>query len=181
MNIQERLEEFLSKSPSVHETAFIAKGASVIGDVRMAENSSIWYSSVARADINYIEIGEGSNVQDCTCIHLSDDFPAIIGKYCTIGHSAVIHACTIGNEVLVGMGAIILDGAKIGNQCIIGANSLVPQNMVIPDGSMVLGTPGKIVKILSPESRSKLKEWATKYITVSNAHRNKGFSQSTQH
>ncbi|MDL5054346.1 gamma carbonic anhydrase family protein [Oscillatoria laete-virens NRMC-F 0139] len=176
MDIQERLKTFLSKSPTIHEFAFVANTASVMGDVRMGPHSSIWYSAVARGDINYIEIGEGSNVQDCACIHLADDYPAIIGKYCTIGHSAVVHACTMGDEVLVGMGAIILDGAKIGNQCIIGANCLVPQNMVVPDGSMVMGTPGKIVRQLSPEARASLKGWADKYVHVSAAHRAAGFA-----
>lgn len=178
MDIQQRLEKFLSQKTTLHETAFIAKGASVMGDVRMAAHTSIWYSAVARGDINFIKIGEGSNVQDCACIHLADHYPAIIGKYCTIGHSAVVHACTIGDEVLVGMGAIILDGAKIGNQCIIGANTLVPQNMIVPDGSMVLGTPGKIVKTLSTEVRASLKGWADKYVDVAKAHKEKGFGQA---
>lgn len=177
MNVEQRLEKHLFKGPTIDQTSFIAQGASVMGDVRLGPLTSVWYSAVLRGDINYIEVGEGSNIQDAAVVHLADDYPAIIGKYCTIGHSAVVHACTLGDEVLVGMGAVVLDGARVGNQCIIGANATVKGGMEIPDGSMVLGTPGKIVRPLSPEERAGLRHWAEKYIPVARAHREKGFGQ----
>ncbi|MDX2227309.1 MAG: gamma carbonic anhydrase family protein [Verrucomicrobiae bacterium] len=171
MTTEERLQKFLGTAPHIDPTAFVAPGSHVMGDVRMGPHSSIWYGAVARGDINFIEIGEGSNVQDAAVVHLADDFPAIIGKYSTIGHSAVIHACTLGDEVLVGMGAVILDGAVIGNQCIIGANATVTGRTRIPEGSLVLGSPAKVVRELRPEERSGLRHWAEKYIPVAKAHR----------
>lgn len=171
MTPEERLETFLGKEPSIDPTAYIAPEATVIGDVRMGPHSSIWPSAVARGDINYIEIGEGSNVQDGTIVHLADDFPVVIGKHVTIGHAAIIHACVIEDECLIGMGATILDGAIIGHHSIIGANALVTQGTVIPPGSMALGAPAKVVKTLPEEKQAGLRKWAEKYIGVSAAHR----------
>jgi gamma-carbonic anhydrase len=125
---------------------------------------------VLRGDINSIEIGEGSNIQDLTMVHLADDYGVKVGKYCTIGHSAIVHACEIGDECLVGMGATILDGARIDEQCIVGANSLVTQRFVAPPGSMVLGSPAKVVRALTPEERAGIRKWALKYIEVAKAH-----------
>mgnify|MGYP002630719016 CR=1 FL=1 len=159
-----RLEKFLGKSPVIGNGVYIARGATVLGDVTMGEQSNAWPGAVLRGDINRIEIGAHSNLQDNAVVHLADDFPCIIGEWTTIGHSAVIHACTIGNECLIGMGSIILDGAVIGNQCIIGANALVTGGTKIPDGSLVLGSPAKVVKQLSDEQRAGLKWWAEKYV-----------------
>ena len=136
-----------------------------------APHSSIWPGAVARGDINFIEIGEGSNVQDGTIVHLADDFPVVIGKHVTIGHAAIIHACVIEDECLIGMGATILDGAVIGHHSIIGANALVTQGTIIPPGSMALGAPAKVVKALTEAKQAELRKWAEKYITVSAAHR----------
>lgn len=171
MTPEERLETFLGKDPTIAPTAYVAPEATVIGDVRMAAGSSIWPSAVARGDINYIEIGEGSNVQDGTIVHLADDYPVIIGKHVTIGHAAIIHACVIEDECLVGMGATILDGAVIGHHSIIGANALVTQGTIIPPGSMALGAPAKVVKTLSVEQQAGIRKWAEKYVAVSKAHR----------
>ena len=159
-----QLETFLRKKPALGKNVYIAKGAVVIGDVTMGDNSSVWYNAVVRGDINRIVIGEGSNVQDNAVLHLADDFPCVLGKFVTVGHSAIVHACTVGDECLIGMGAIILDGAEIGEQSLIGAKSLVTQGMKIPPGSLVLGSPGKIVKTLNAEERAGLKHWATKYV-----------------
>jgi carbonic anhydrase/acetyltransferase-like protein (isoleucine patch superfamily) len=126
---------------------------------------------VLRGDINTIKIGEGSNVQDGTVIHLADDFGVKIGSYVTIGHSAMIHACEIGDECLVGMRSTILDGAMIGAQSIVGAGALVTKNSHIPEGSLVLGAPAKVVRSLSDEERSKLKALAEKYVKVSRGHK----------
>lgn len=171
MTIHDRLEQFLGTDPQVDPTAYIAPEAVVIGDVRLGPHSSVWPCTVLRGDINYIEVGEGSNVQDGSIVHLADDFPAIIGKYVTVGHRATVHACTVEDECLIGMGATVLDGAVVGTQSLVGAHTLVPQGMVIPPGSLVLGAPAKIKRSLSPEERARLRGWAEKYIHVAEAHR----------
>ena len=146
------------------KNVYIAQGAVVLGDVTLGDNASVWYNAVLRGDINRIVIGEGSNIQDNAVVHLADDFPCVLGKFITVGHSAIVHACTIGDECLIGMGAIVLDGAVVGEQCLIGARALVTQGMQIPPGSLVLGSPAKIVKALGAEERAGLKYWATKYV-----------------
>lgn len=170
MDPAERLQHYLHQKPDTAAAAFIAPSADVMGAVTLKKDSSLWYQTVLRGDIQTITIGEGSNIQDGTVIHLADDGPAVIGDYTTVGHQAMIHACTIGNETLVGMGAIILDYANIGNQCIIGAGALVTKGTVIPDGSMVMGSPAKIIRPLKPEERAILRPWAEKYIHVARAH-----------
>ncbi len=160
----QQLETFLRKKPSLGKSVYIARGAVVLGDVTLGDNVSVWYNAVVRGDINRIIIGEGSNIQDNAVVHVADDFPCIIGRFVTVGHSAIVHACTIGDECLIGMGAIVLDGAVLGEQCLIGAKALVTQGMRIPPGSLVLGSPAKIVKELSVEERAGLKYWATKYV-----------------
>jgi gamma-carbonic anhydrase len=118
---------------------------------------------VLRGDINRIVVGDHTNIQDNSVIHLADDFPCIIGSYVTVGHSAIVHACQIGNECLIGMGAVVLDGAEVGAQCLIGAKALVTQNVKIPAGSLVLGSPAKVARALSDDERAGLKYWAGKY------------------
>jgi len=162
--LDKQLDMFLRAKPQLAQGVYIAKGAVVLGDVRMGEHSSVWYNAVVRGDINYIEIGHHTNIQDNAVLHLADDFPCIIGNYVTVGHSAIIHACTIGNEVLVGMGAIVLDGAVVGDQCLIGARALVTGGIKIPPGSLVLGSPAKVVRPLTDEERASLKPWADKYV-----------------
>jgi carbonic anhydrase/acetyltransferase-like protein (isoleucine patch superfamily) len=159
-----QFQTFLHKKPTLGKNVYIAKGAVVFGDVTLGDHSSIWYNAVARGDINRIVVGHHTNIQDNAVLHLADDFPCIIGNYVTVGHSAIVHACTIGDEVLVGMGATILDGATIGDRCLIGANSLVTAGSKIPPGSLVLGSPAKIVRKLTPKERAKLKTWAEKYV-----------------
>lgn len=171
MTVEERLAKYLDQTPEVDASAYIAKGAVVIGAVTLAENSSVWHNSVLRGDINTIEIGEGSNVQDGTVVHLADDYGVQVGKYVTIGHSAMIHACEIGDECLIGMQATILDGAVIGAQSIVGAGALVTKGTQVPEGSLVLGAPAKVVRSLSEEERSGLKAMAEKYVTVSREHK----------
>jgi carbonic anhydrase/acetyltransferase-like protein (isoleucine patch superfamily) len=136
----------------------------VVGDVTLGDHASVWYGAVLRGDINRIVVGAGSNIQDNAVVHLADDFPALIGSHVTVGHSAIVHACTVGDETLVGMGAALLDGAVIGRQCLIGAHALVTQGTTVPDGSLVLGAPAKIVRSLSPEERAGLRRWADKYV-----------------
>ena len=170
MDIKERLARHLGRKPDIAHAAFVAPNATVIGNVTLGPLSSVWYGAVLRGDIHSIEIGEGSNVQDLAVVHLADDYGVKVGNYTTIGHSAIIHACTIGDECLIGMGATILDGAVIGDHCIVGANALVTQRFVAPAGSMILGSPAKIVRPLKESELIGLRAWAEKYVEVAKAH-----------
>jgi gamma-carbonic anhydrase len=163
-NLRNQLDAYLRKKPTLGEGVYIARGAVVLGDVTVGDYSSIWYNAVLRGDINRILVGHHTNVQDNAVLHLAEEYACVVGNYVTIGHSAIVHACTVGDETLIGMGAIVLDGAIIGPQSLIGANALVPQGVTIPEGSLVLGSPGKIVRALSNEERSGLKVWAEKYV-----------------
>ncbi|MGB9602340.1 MAG: gamma carbonic anhydrase family protein [Verrucomicrobiia bacterium] len=162
-----RLDTFLKKKPTVGKNVYISKGAFVVGDVTLGDYSSVWYNAVLRADINKIVVGHHSNIQDNAVVHLAEDLPCIIGNWVTVGHSAVVHACIIGDECLIGINATILDGAEVGAQSIVGANALVPSGMRIPPGSLVVGCPAKIKRSLSDEERKKLKSWAEHYVVNS--------------
>jgi gamma-carbonic anhydrase len=162
--LQKQFATFLHKPPTVGKGVYIASGAVVLGDVTLGDHSSVWYNAVARGDINRIVIGHHTNIQDNSVLHLADDFPCIIGNYVTVGHGAIVHACTVGDEVLVGMGSTILDGAVIGSQSLIGAGALVTPGVEIPSGSLVLGAPAKVVRSLTEDERSRLKGWADKYV-----------------
>ena len=178
MTLEERLNYFLNTDPKIDPSAYIAEGATVIGAVDLKRDVSIWHSAVLRGDINSITIGEGSNIQDGSVVHLADDFGVSIGKYVTVGHSAVIHACTIQDECLIGMNATILDGAIIGKQSIIGANALITKGTQIPEGSLVLGSPAKVVRTLTEEERLSIKPWAEKYIITAQFHKSKFSAKS---
>lgn len=169
MNYDERLK-FLNQKPRIEEAAFVAHNATIIGDVSLGKDSSIWYGAVLRADIESITIGEGTNLQDSVIVHLDDKIGTHVGKYNTVGHGAILHACTIGDECLIGMGATVMDGAVIGNQCVIGANSFVPKGFKIPDGMLVYGSPAKIIRPLKEEEKAELKMSAENYIKVARAH-----------
>jgi carbonic anhydrase/acetyltransferase-like protein (isoleucine patch superfamily) len=162
--------------PEIHQTAFIAPGATVIGAVTLGAESSVWYGCVLRGDINRIFIGAQSNVQDVSVLHVSDGHACVIGERVTIGHRAVVHACTVEDEVLVGMGAIILDGAVIGARSIIGAGALVTKDARIPGGSLVVGSPARVVRALTPEERLANERLAMKYVEVSRRYREMGLS-----
>ena len=170
MTVQESLARHLSRKPSLGEGAFVAPGAVVVGDVRLGPLGSVWYRCVLRGDINYIQVGEGTNVQDGTVLHLADDYPVVIGDYVTIGHAAVVHACTVEDECLIGMSATVMDGAVVGRRSIVAAGSVVPQGMKIPPGSLVAGVPAKIKRTLSEKEQAALRGWAEKYIAVAKAH-----------
>jgi carbonic anhydrase/acetyltransferase-like protein (isoleucine patch superfamily) len=161
------IQRFKGNSPSVHEKSFIADNASIIGDVVISEDVSIWFGAVLRGDINSINIGKGSNVQDNCVIHVGkENNKTNIGEYVTIGHGAIVHGSTVGNHCLVGMGAIILDGAEIGSYTIVGAGSLVPQGKKIPSGVLCLGSPAKVVRFLTEEEKASLHESAQIYIDL---------------
>jgi carbonic anhydrase/acetyltransferase-like protein (isoleucine patch superfamily) len=157
----------LKMGPTIHSSAWVVPGATVIGDVTLEEESSVWYGAVLRGDINRIIIGPRSNVQDNAVVHLEIDKPTTVGELVTIGHSAVVHACTIDNEVLVGMGSIILDGVEVGARAIIGANALVTMGMKIPPGSLVLGSPAKIRRQLTMDEQKDIARWAWSYVETS--------------
>jgi len=174
MTFEERLRHYLDQQPDIDDSAYVAPSAIVIGAVRLGPKSSVWPTSVLRGDIQSIEIGEGSNVQDGTIIHLADDYGVKVGNYVTIGHKAMIHACTIEDECLIGMSATILDGAVIGRRSIVGAGAVVTKGMQVPPGSLVLGMPAKIVKALSLEEQSELRAWAEKYVKVAAGFKSRG-------
>jgi carbonic anhydrase/acetyltransferase-like protein (isoleucine patch superfamily) len=154
----------LKKGPTIHPTAWIVPGATVIGDVTLAEESSVWHGAVLRGDINRIVIGPRSNIQDNAVVHLDTDYPTTVGELVTVGHSAIVHACRIDNEVLIGMGAIILDDVEVGARSIIGANALITLGMKIPPGSLVLGSPAKIRRQLTLDEQNDIPRWAWNYI-----------------
>jgi gamma-carbonic anhydrase len=164
MQMDKQLDKFLGKKPKLGKGVFIAKTATVIGDVTLGAHSSVWYGAGLRGDINRIVVGHHTNIQDNAVLHLADDYPCILGNWVTVGHGAIVHACKVGDETLVGMGAVILDGTVIGKQCLIGAKALVTQGMKIPPGSLVLGAPAKVVRKLTKKERAGLKWWAEKYV-----------------
>lgn len=133
------------------ENVMIAEGAAVTGQVKLGKNVSIWHNAVVRGDMGEIVVGDETNIQDCAILHEG----TVLGKGCTVGHGAIVHGCTVGDHVLIGMGAIILDHAKIGNNCLVGAGALVTGKMDAPDGSLILGSPAKVVGPLSPELMQK--------------------------
>ena len=137
--------------PKIHPTAWVAPGAFVRGDVTIDEQANIWYNAVLRGDQESITVGKATSVQDNCVLHADPGFPTKVGRDCTVGHAAILHGCTIGDNTLVGMGAIVLNGAVVGRDCIIAAGALVTQGAVIPDGSMVMGAPGKVRRPLTPE------------------------------
>jgi gamma-carbonic anhydrase len=157
--------------PQIHASAYVAEGAAVLGAVTIGAQASIWYQCVLRGDINRIVVGDRSNVQDGTVIHVADDFPAVLGADVSVGHRAIIHACEIGDGTLVGMGAIVMDGAVIGPHCIIAAGAIVTKHFKAPEGSLILGSPAKIVRELSAEEREKNVALAAKYVEVARRYR----------
>lgn len=153
------------KSPSVHRTAFIADQAVVVGDVTIGEKSSVWFHTVARGDVHYIKVGRGTNVQDNSTLHVTTRVhPLEIGDYVTIGHNTVVHGCTVESRVLIGMGAIILDGARILQESIVGAGSVVPPGFLLPSGKLAVGVPARVVRDLTDYEKENIKTSAENYI-----------------
>lgn len=166
-----RLQRFLNRRPNLAPSVFVAQTADVIGAVSVGEYSSIWFQTVIRADINEIQIGRRTNIQDGSVLHVADDYPVWIGDDVTCGHRAVIHACRINDRVLIGMGAIVLDGAEVGSDSIIEAHTLVTKDTKIPAGSLVIGSPGKVVRSLNAEEIATLPKMAAKYVAVAARYR----------
>lgn len=163
------IRPFRGIRPKIHPSAFIAENAVVIGDVEIGEKASIWYSTVVRGDVNYIRIGARTNIQDCTCIHVtSNDYPTIIEDEVTVGHSATIHGCYIERGALIGIGSIILDGARVGANSLVAAGSLITPNTQIPPRSLVMGAPARIKKELSDEEVAYIQKFWQNYVALIN-------------
>lgn len=153
-----------NKKPDLNASSFVAPSADLIGEVNLLENASVWFNCVLRADNEPITIGENSNVQDGSILHVDPGYPIEVANNVTVGHKVMLHGCTIGENTLIGMNAVVLNGAKIGKNCVIGANALVTENTEIPDGSMALGSPAKVVKQLDEQTIAMLKKGADHYV-----------------
>lgn len=161
---------YKGKTPQVSQAAFLAENAAVIGDVTLGRDASVWYGAVVRGDSNSVTVGQGANIQDNAVLHTGSHDPIVIGKNVTIGHSAVVHGCTLGDNVLVGMHATILNGAVVGEGSVIAAGALVTEHAEIPPHSMVMGVPGKVRGAVSPELSAKLPQDAAHYIALARQH-----------
>ena len=160
-----------SHTPEVADSAWVADSAQVMGAVKIAKDASVWFGTTIRGDTETIEIGEGSNIQDGSVMHADHGKPIKVGKHVTVGHMVMLHGCTIGDESLIGIGAVVLNGAKIGKNCLVGAGAIVTEGKEFPDNSMILGAPAKWVKELSPEQASRLKAAAAHYVHNAQRHR----------
>ena len=156
------------KNADIQGNAWVAPGACVVGNVTLGDESSVWYNAVLRGDMAPIVVGCGSNVQDGTVVHADNGFPCKIGNGTSIGHNAIIHGCTIGNNTVIGMGAIIMNGAQVGSDCIIGAGSLVTQGTVIPDGMLAFGSPSKVIRPLTDAEKKENQTNGISYMLMKN-------------
>ena len=151
-------------SPTLADTAWVADSAQVIGQVTLGEDCNVWFGVTARGDAEKITIGKGSNIQDGTVLHADEGMPLVVGDNVTVGHKVMLHGCTVGDESLIGIGAIVLNGAKIGKNCLVGAGALVTEGKEFPDGSMIIGSPAKAVRQLTPEQIEGLRMSAKHYV-----------------
>lgn len=161
------IKEFEGIIPKINESAYISESVDIIGDVTIEENSNIWFGTRLRGDMNRILVGKNTNIQENSVIHVDTNYPCLIGKNVTIGHGAIIHGCEICDNVLVGMGSIILNGAKIGKNTIIGAGSLVTQGKEFTEGVLILGNPAKVIRELSEDEIESIKRSASNYVNLS--------------
>jgi carbonic anhydrase/acetyltransferase-like protein (isoleucine patch superfamily) len=174
MSFNARISQYLDSAPRLAPTCFVAGNATVLGDVTLGEECSVWFQAVLRADIHRISFGPRSNIQDGAVVHLADEYGVEAGELVTVGHKAILHACTIGNEVLVGMGAIVLDGAVVGSRSIIGAGALVTGGKRFPDGSLIIGSPAKVARALSVDEQRAIRGWADRYVELSREYLRRG-------
>jgi gamma-carbonic anhydrase len=164
--VLQRLDRFLGANPAIASDVFVASNATILGKVRIGSGSSVWFQSVIRGDINEIQIGSETNIQDGSILHVADRFGLEIGNQVSCGHRAILHACAIQDRVLIGMNAVVMDGAEVGTGSIIGAGSLITKGTRIPPGSLVLGSPGKVVRQLTVDEQKGIEELAEKYVCV---------------
>ena len=157
------IHRLADRIPDISPDSWVAPSADVIGTVRLAAGASVWFNAVLRGDNDWIEIGEGSNVQDGSVLHTDPGLPLVVGAGVTIGHKALLHACTVGDGSLVGNGAIVLDGAVIGRGCIVAAGALVPPGRKVPDGMLVMGSPAQVVRELGEQDRTRIRRGSEVY------------------
>lgn len=168
------IKEFLGKSPQIHQTAYVVESADIIGDVHVGEESSVWFNVTIRGDVNWIKIGDRSNVQDNVCIHVMNQTgPTLIGNEVTIGHGAVVHGCTIEDRVLIGINATVLDKAVVESDVIVAAGTLVPPNKVLESGFLYMGSPAKAVRKLTEEEVASIRKYSQNYVKYSRAYQGK--------
>ncbi|GAB7386586.1 gamma carbonic anhydrase family protein [Bacillaceae bacterium] len=167
------LHRYGDKSPRIHERAYVAPGAQLIGDVTLEENASVWFNAVLRGDNEPIYIGRGSNIQDGVVVHVDPGFPVVVGEHVTVGHNVTLHGCTVEDGALIGMGATVLNGAVIGKGALVAAGALVPEGKVIAPGVLVAGVPARVIRKLTPLDMEKMQQGAKHYVE-----RGKLFKQS---
>ena len=165
------LRPLADHAPELGDGAFVHEAAEVIGRVRLGARASVWPQAVLRGDSDRIEVGDDTNVQDGAVLHADEGMPCVVGRAVTIGHLACVHGCTVEDEVLVGIGSVILNGARVGTGSIVGAGAVISEGTVIPPGSLVLGIPGRVVRETTEGQRAGIRERARHYVTMSNAHR----------
>jgi carbonic anhydrase/acetyltransferase-like protein (isoleucine patch superfamily) len=163
------------KRPAIDPTAFVARGAIVLGDVRLGRDASLWYNAVVRGDTERIEVGEGSNIQDLAMVHADPGFPCIVGPRVTVGHRAILHGCIVEEECLIGMGAILLNGARVGRGSVVGAGAVVSEGAEVPPGSLVLGVPGRVVREVDEAMRGRIGQSWRHYVAEAKRHRSGEF------
>lgn len=164
LHLPPQFEANVRQTPRLGADVFIAPGAIVTGAVTLGDRVSVWYHAVLRADLNRIEVDEGSNIQDNAVLHLGDDSPCLVGRHVTVGHGALVHGCTVEDDAVIGMGAIVLDGAVIGAGALVGAGAVVTPGTRIPPGMLAVGSPAKAIRPLTDEERARLRSWAMKYV-----------------
>lgn len=156
-----QLDDFV---PQIADSSWVADSAEVIGRVTLGEDVSVWFNAVLRGDSDTLTIGAGSNIQDGSVLHADAGFPLVLGERVTVGHQVMLHGCSVGDESLIGIGAVVLNGARIGRNCIVGAGALVTEGKSFPDGSLIVGAPAKVVRELTPEQMAGLKASAAHYV-----------------
>ena len=165
------VKPYKDKYPVIHPSVFLAENSTVIGDVEIGDDSSVWYGTVIRGDVNYIRIGRGTNIQDNSVVHVTHDtHPTLIGDFVTVGHRVILHGCKIGNYVLIGMGAVVMDGVEIEDYVLVGAGALLTPNKKFPSGVLVAGFPAKVVRDLKEEEIRLIEESAKNYISYKNSY-----------
>lgn len=150
--------------PDIADSAWVADSAQVIGKVRLQDNASVWFGAVLRGDNEWLTVGEGSNIQDGTVMHSDMGFPLTLGRNVTVGHQAMLHGCTVGDDSLIGIKAVVLNGAKIGRNCLVGAGALVTEGKEFPDGSLIIGSPARVVRELTPQQMTGIRLGAERYV-----------------